>query len=234
MPEGLPQPEWKHLGPVSRLVAIARHCAGWHLPEYAEELAWLVGRHCDPPTLRAQVAQWRTNCATSLLGMMAHACIDSRRAFEVHPLLDTQSKNGLSLSWVVQVMRDKGMIRMRDGHGQPTHAEPPNEPALLWYATLHLNNDHVGLQTTERDEKGVSEVVEGGGPNNHIGKSRRDTTWSWGRPLVAYLPVRLLGLPDAEQTDEERAAIEASKLRDVTIGVLVGPGERDGPEYPEE
>lgn len=177
------QPEWERLDGPARLVALFRSCAGWQLPADREKLAWLVGGGVDDEVWANQVALWSTNCAESLLGAIQRACLDDVGRRACSPILMRRSQIGMSLSWVVELMRAKGM-----------RLGVPTEPALLWYGNAGVNNDHVALQCSEW-RGAETEVCEGGGAANRISAGKRDTMRSWGRPLRGWTPVAALGLP---------------------------------------
>lgn len=191
---------WSWQDPTERLVDVFTRCAGWHLPGDHEKLAWLVGRGVDDDAWARQIALLETNCATSLLGAIGRACLTDEGRKACHPLVARRSEVGMSLSWVVQIMREKGL---RIG--------VPTEPALLWYGTPGHNDDHVALQTGPWAGAATT-VCEGGGGANRINVGARDTTRSWGRPLRGWLPVAALGLPAArtEAYDGATLALQAA------------------------
>jgi hypothetical protein len=234
----LPDPEWQYLEPVERLVRLFTSFDGCELPASHAELAWLVGGGVDDDAWAWQGATWFTNCGEAILGALQRACMDDAGRRAVHRLLTLRSENGTSLSHVVQIILE-GATKLRDSSGRILSTEKPEGPALLWYASrpqrrnadgTPVNDDHVALQTGPY-AGALTPVCEGGGggPKCHIGASRRDTMWSWGRPLVAFRLIESLRLPAAR----ERPAPAFDGAEQALAGALEGAHAASGQVWSE-
>ena len=153
-------------------------------------LTGLVARGVDEAVWAAQVVQWKTNCATSALGFLAATCGDVDAARACHPLLASRSINGMSLPWIMQIGHDAGAwVRYDPLSVAPQHGD------LMHYGTPGKNNDHVEWLLSD-PIGGVADHGGGGRPDNLIAIEHGTIALSAGRPMIAFLNLDMLTIPD--------------------------------------
>lgn len=158
-----------------RIVRIVRSFSGCSLSVRTKELAALVGRGVDDES----IAQWKTNCATFVLGVLfAAGC--------PYAALWKPIKNGMSFAVLVNIGQYYSAWR------DPAVDGPPVPGSVMWYELPGENDDHAEFHLAPPDEHGG-----GGRGDNLISIGDSPEAFSWGRPMHRWLDVSCIALPDA-------------------------------------
>lgn len=158
------------------------------------ELAELIARGVDDPKQFAhdlaltkdELGTPRvSNCALFALGIM-------HRVGVPHPLLSGKYQQGMAMSWVLTIGRERCALHV------PGKDEPcPPAGAILHYGTPGKFNDHIEFCLGDPDEQGLVDHGGGGRLHNAIDESHGVWRKNSGRPLLHWIdPVKLLeGVP---------------------------------------
>jgi hypothetical protein len=181
-----------------RLCRLVRFCDGWSLSHNRDNLAALVGRGVDPPSSTS--VEWRTNCATSALGIVAFACGTVEAANAVHALLAKPSENGKALTWLSQIGDAKGAwVAYSTKGAQPAAGD------LMWYwnhptkvndkgETVVVYDDHVEWCLCDTAQDFTADHGGGGRSDNAITVGSGDIRFNAGRALRKFLNLDKLGI----------------------------------------
>lgn len=159
------------------LARIVRGLDGVSLHHHGEMLAQLFYASEDTAARAAEVATWKTNCASSARAIYVLAGVDSDALELLKPLQVGQA---------VAVLRSYAARRKAMVAGSQWHMLRAGCGMMYWSTG---NDAHFEWCLGDVDGAGIADHGGGGRADNAITCGRGDVRMSWGRPLQEiYLP----------------------------------------------